>query len=407
MQTTMDSRQLTHPIDAMHLIHKALRAEAIRAEEAVDALQMGGSFKPFQRVLYRWAMALGYHVEVEDHYFTTWFPDTPLAQAQERGPGQVIAMLEDLQTYLHTDLGRMIVIPRTQRQLRSKVIALGIVQDDLLEEEEECVLPVIQQCMSTAQQLDLIRHLLMDEGAEEQGDMPDWVAQDLTTTEQQWLADLCSGHAPAPRRSSLHWRSDAALRQQHIAADITTLDSPIDVMYPLHKALRAEAAHAEEAVRALEIGDSFQPFAQVFQRWATALEYHAVVEDQYMTAALTRPSARTNEAEHRGLSELFADLWTYLREVEGPATARTRRRALGKVIMLRVAQDDHLEEEEERLLPIIRQQLSDVQQYDIAQRLLIDRQAQDIGWPLTWLSPYVTATERQLLTDLVGQTRRN
>jgi hemerythrin-like domain-containing protein len=407
MQTTMDSRQLTHPIDAMLLIHKALRAEAIRAEEAVDALEMGGSFKPFQRVFYRWAMALGYHVEVEDHYFTTWFPDTPLAQAQEGGPGQVIAMLEDLQTYLHTDLGRMIVIPRTQRQLRSKVIALGIVQDDLLEEEEGCVLPVIQQSMSTAQQLDLIRHLLMDEEAEEQRDMPDWVAQDLTTTEQQWLADLCGGHVPAPRHSSLHWRSDASLRQQHMAEDMTALDSPIDVMYPLHKALRAEAAHAEETVRALGIGDSFQPFAQVLQRWATALEYHAVVEDQYMTAALTRPSARTNEAEHRGLSELFADLWTYLRKVEGPATARTRRHVLGKVVMLRVAQDDHLEEEEERLLPMIRQQLSDVQQYDIAQRLLIDRQAQNIGWPLTWLSPYVTATERQLLTDLVGQTRRD
>jgi hemerythrin-like domain-containing protein len=192
-----------------------------------------------------------------------------------------------------------------------------------------------------------------------------------------------------------------------MAEDMTALDSPIDVMYPLHKALRAEAAHAEETVRALGIGDSFQPFAQVLQRWATALEYHAVVEDQYMTAALTRPSARTNEAEHRGLSELFADLWTYLRKVEGPATARTRRHVLGKVVTLRVAQDDHLEEEEERLLPMIRQQLSDVQQYDIAQRLLIDRQAQNIGWPLTWLSPYVTATERQLLTDLVGQTRRD
>jgi hypothetical protein len=89
-------------------------------------------------------MALGYHVEVEDHYLTTWFPDTAPAQAPEGGPGQVITMLEDLQTYLHIDLGRMIVIPRTQRQLRSKVIALGIVQDDLLEEEEEGVLPVIQ-----------------------------------------------------------------------------------------------------------------------------------------------------------------------------------------------------------------------------------------------------------------------
>jgi hemerythrin-like domain-containing protein len=404
MQTTMDSRQLTHPIDAMHLIHKALRAKAIRVEEAVDALEMGGSFKPFQRVFYRWAMALGYHVEVEDHYFTTWFPDTPLVQAQERGPGHIIAMLEDLQTYLHTDLGRMIVIPRTQRQLRNKVLALGIVQDDLLEEEEERVLPVIQQRISTAQQLELIRHLLMDEEAEKQGDMPDWVVQDLTTTEQQWLTDLCSGHAPAPRRSSLHWRSDASLPQQYMAEDITTLDSPIDVMYPLHKALRAEAAHAEEVVRALEIGASFQPFAQVCQRWATALEYHAVVEDQYMTASLTRPSARTNEAEHRCLSELFADLWNYLREMEGPVTARTRRHALGKVVVLRVAQDDHLEEEEERLLPLIHQQLSDMQQYDLAQRLLIDRQAQDVGWLLTWLTPYVTTTERQLLTDLVGHT---
>jgi hypothetical protein len=404
MQTTMHSRQLTHPIDAMHLIHKVLRAEAIRVEEAVDALEMGGSFKPFQRAFYRWAMALGYHVEVEDHYFTTWFPDTPLAQAQGGGPGQVIAMLEDLQTYLHTDLARMIVIPRTQRQLRSKVIALGIVQNDLLEEEEECILPVIQQRISTAQQLDLIRHLLMDEAAEEQGDMPDWVAQDLTTTEQQWLADLCSGHAPAPQRSSLHWRSDASRRQQPMAEDITTLDSPIDVMYPIHKALRAEAAHAEAVVRALEVSDSLQPFAQVFQHWATALEYHAVVEDQYMTASLARPSARTNEAEHRCLSELLADLRTYLREMEGPATARTLRHALGKVVVLRVAQDDHLEEEEERLLPMIRQQLSDMQQYDIAQRLLIDRQAQDVGWPLTWLTPHVTTTEHELLTDLVGHT---
>jgi hemerythrin-like domain-containing protein len=401
----MDSRQLTHPIDALHLIHKALRAEARRVEEAVDALAMGGSFKPFQRAFYRWAMALGYHVEVEDHYFTTWFPDTLLAQTQEGGPGRVMVMREDLQTYLHTELGRMIVIPRTQRQLRSKVIALGIVQDELLEEEEECVLPVIQQRISAAQQLDLIRHLLMDEEAEEQGDMLDWVAQDLTTTEQQWLADLCSGHAPEPRRSCLCWRSASSMRQQHVAEDITTLDSPIDVMYPIHKALRAEAAHAEEVVRTLEIGGSFQSFAQAFQGWATALEYHAVMEDQYMTAALARPSARTNEAEHQCLTELLADLQTYLREVGGPTavTARTRRHALGKVVVLRVTQDDHLEEEEERVLPVIRQQLSDMQQYDIAQRLLLDRQARDAGWLLTWLTPHVTAAERQLLTDLIGR----
>jgi hypothetical protein len=406
MQMTVDSSQLTHPIDAMYLVHRALRAEAARVEEAVNMLEIGGSFKPFQRVFYRWAIALCYHVDVEDKYFTTWLADILLAPEKEAGQRPVIAMLEDLQTYLHAELGRMIVIPRTQRQLRSKVIALGIVQDDLLEEEEECVLPVIRQRISMAQQLELMRHLLMDEEAEEQGDILDWVAQDLTATEQQWLAALCTGHASGPLRSSLRWRSASSMRRKPRAEEITQFASPIDVMYPIHKALRAEAAHAEEVVRTLRIGGSFQPFAQVFQRWATALEYHAVMEDQYMTASLDRPSARTNEAEHRRLTELLADLQTYLREVGDSAavTARTRRHALGKVVVLRVAQDDHLEEEEERVLPVIRQQISETQQFDIAERLLIDRQAQDAGWLLAWLTPHITTPERQLLAALVGRT---
>jgi hemerythrin-like domain-containing protein len=405
MQTTMDSSQLSHPIDAMHLMHKALRAEVARVEEAVNALEMGGSFKPFQRAFYRWAMALGYHVEVEDHYFTTWLPDTLLTQEKEAGQKHLMERLEDLQTYLHAELGRMIVIPRTQRQLRSKVIALGIVQDDLFEAEEECVLPVIRQHISAAQQLEFMRRLLVDEEAEEPGDMLDWVAQDCTATEQQWLADLCTGHASRPRWSSLRCGSASSMRTEPMAEDSTALNSPIDVMYPIHKALRAEAARAEEVVRALDIGGSFQPFAQVFQRWATALEYHAVMEDRYMTAPLDRLSARTNEAEHRRLTELLADLQIYVREAGGPAavTARTRRHALGKVVVLRVAQDDHLEEEEERVLPVIRQQSSESQQFDMAQRLLIDREAQEAGWVLAWLTPHVTATERQWIAALVGR----
>ena len=127
MQTTMDSSQRSHPIDAMPLMHKALRAEAARVEEAVNTLEMGGSFKPLQRAFYRWAMALGYHMEVEERYFTSWLPDTLLPQEQEAGPGHVMERLEDLQTYLQEELAQMIVIPRTHRQLRSKVIALGIV----------------------------------------------------------------------------------------------------------------------------------------------------------------------------------------------------------------------------------------------------------------------------------------
>jgi len=158
-------------------------------------LEMGGSFKPFQRVFYRWAMALSSHMATEDLFFPAWLADTLLAQEQEAEQRQVMAMLEDLQTYLHTELKRMIVIPRTQRQLRGKVIALGIAQDDLLEDEEERVLPVIRQCISAARQLELIRSLLVDEEAAEPGDVPAWMAQDVTAPEQQWLAALCAGQA--------------------------------------------------------------------------------------------------------------------------------------------------------------------------------------------------------------------
>src|SRR5262245_52766201 len=189
MQTT-DGSQLSYPIDAMQLMHKALRAEAARVEEAVNALEMGGSFKPFQRTFYRWAMALGYHMEMEEHYFTNWLPATLLPQEKEVGPGHVMERLEDLQTYLQEELVRMIVIPRSQRQLRSKVIALGIVQDDLFEAEEESVLPVIRQQLSESQQCDMAQRLLLDQEAQDTGWILSWLKPHVSTTERQWLTAL-------------------------------------------------------------------------------------------------------------------------------------------------------------------------------------------------------------------------
>lgn len=59
------------------------------------------------------------------------------------------------------------MIPRTQRQLFGKVIALLIVQADLLEEEEENLLPLIRQEIGEAQQLEMARRLLVDFEADE------------------------------------------------------------------------------------------------------------------------------------------------------------------------------------------------------------------------------------------------
>jgi hypothetical protein len=49
----------------------------------------------------------------------------------------------------------------------------------------------------------------------------------------------------------------------------------------------------------------------------------------------------------------------------------------GKVIALLIAQADLLEEEEEIVLPVIRQQMSEEQQLEIAQRLLSDPDSED------------------------------
>lgn len=189
--------------------------------------------------------------------------------------------------------------------------------------------------------------------------------------------------------------------------ELTKLDSPIDIMYPIHKALRAEAARAEAAVRGLQPGGACQDLVAGMTRWAQALEYHAVMEDAYMTTPLDRPAARANEAEHQQLTSLLLDLLAAVREAatHEAATARTLRHLLGHVVALRVAQDDHLEEEEERVLPIIRQHVSEAQQWEVVQRLLIDQQAAHPEWVCDWLQPHLTPTEASLLTMILGRER--
>jgi hypothetical protein len=154
----------------MYLIHKALRAEAGRVKRAVDGLAMGGSFKPFRQAFYRWVMALGYYADVEDRYVTACLPEAPPARDNQAGHRRLAEMLEDLQAYLHEEVGGTIVIARTRRHLLGKVVALHIAQDDLLEEDEAWFL--------------------------------DRVAQELTAAERQWLAALAARFAkglPGPK----------------------------------------------------------------------------------------------------------------------------------------------------------------------------------------------------------------
>ena len=220
--------------------------------------------------------------------------------------------------------------------------------------------------------------------------------------------------------------------------DTAELDAPIQIMAMIHKALSAEAVRVQQIIEDFQEGDSLQNFRAAFNFWATALMYHADVEDRHMTLPLTDfEAARTNEAEHAQLGELADDMVRYLddrdeqgleRRVKAAAIAlheeqheellekledvldvlngeigrtrviaRTRRHLYGKVVALRVCQDDHLESEEAFVLPEVEAQLSIDEQREIARRLLIDEESGDPTWVLDWVSRNVDDEERELL----------
>jgi hemerythrin-like domain-containing protein len=192
--------------------------------------------------------------------------------------------------------------------------------------------------------------------------------------------------------------------------NITQLESPIDAMSVIHHALRAEAAQVERIASRLQEGSTLQPFRDAFYRWIMALAYHADTEDAYMTALLPDcPAARECELAHHRLADLLEEVQRCLTEEIGRTMliARTQRHLFGKVVMARIAQDDHLEEEEAFVLPVIRRQLSEDQQWEIIGRLLIDREADDQQWYLDWIAVHLTPRERQLVAELVARVQEH
>ena len=95
--------------------------------------------------------------------------------------------------------------------------------------------------------------------------------------------------------------------------DTAKLDVPIQIMAMIHKALSAEAVRVQQIIEDFQEGDSLQNFRAAFNFWATALKYHADVEDRHMTLPLADfEPARANEAEHAQLGELADDMVRYL-----------------------------------------------------------------------------------------------
>ena len=196
------------------------------------------------------------------------------------------------------------------------------------------------------------------------------------------------------------------MRLRSAEKEITQLDSPIDVMYPIHKALRVQAVQADKLVYDYKWGESLQHFRAAFNEWVSVLAYHALTEDVVMFPVLksTEPVKKSEES-HRQLESGMMEVQKCLDEEIGRTSLlipRTRRHLYMGVVSLHIAQNDHLEEEEEFVLPIVREELSSVEQLDIARNLLVDNESDNPRWVMNWLSEYLSAGEMKLLDDVIS-----
>ncbi len=202
---TVEITTLEQPIDAMYLIHKALRGEADRTVELAKHLETGCSLQAFKLAFTAWATAIMYHAEKEVGTAMTKSIDATrcsaahdpvervkwaLLEKEDEEYARLLDGVLEVMTVLEEDIGATSVISRTQQHLYGQVIALRVAQEDHLETEEAMVIPLLRENLSPECQLDVVGALLIDQEADDSHWVIEWISQDLTPKENELLLDL-------------------------------------------------------------------------------------------------------------------------------------------------------------------------------------------------------------------------
>ncbi|MDA1128880.1 MAG: hypothetical protein O2913_09300 [Chloroflexi bacterium] len=204
---TVEITTLEQPIDAMFLIHKALRGEADRTVEQAKCLEDGCSLQSFRLAFTAWATAIMYHAEKEvgagmsksvGESRRTAAHDPvervkwALLEKEDAEYARLLDRVQVVMTVLEDDIGTTSIITRTKQHLYGQVIALRVAQEDHLETEEAMVLPLLRENLSPECQLEVVGRLLIDRDADDQRWVLNWISQDLTSNEKALLMALAS-----------------------------------------------------------------------------------------------------------------------------------------------------------------------------------------------------------------------
>ncbi|MCH8107465.1 MAG: hemerythrin domain-containing protein [Chloroflexi bacterium] len=212
-----------------------------------------------------------------------------------------------------------------------------------------------------------------------------------------------------------------------MTSEFTALESPLDAIRLIHKALRSRGAMVAQIAEQAGAESSLQAFRCAFDSWASGLLYFFEQEDALMSPAAleaesSRPGAKSvTQLEHGGLAhkvkremaaangrghleltEMLEEVLTVLNgEIQRTSIIqRTRQHLCQRVLSLRLALDDHLEDEETFLLPMLRRSMSEDRQREVVRRLLYDEESPEPHWIMNWVAEALTPGERQLLAGL-------
>ena len=225
---------------------------------------------------------------------------------------------------------------------------------------------------------------------------------------------------------------------------IKTLESPIEVMYLMHKVFMSHSDHTLELVSKVETGEcSIIDVKRSFDLWIKHLLYHVQTEDYYMTGPLKekklqdgRMVLKENVSEHNDLremgAELFAEIGKDAREslIEDVLALDDQNHeelldqlriadsaiieTLGKQTILRrsirhiyrsifdfiVVEFDHFENEESFVLPLVHDQMSYAEELECVRKLLIDDDSDNPTWILDFVRENLVDSDRKLLDEI-------
>lgn len=219
---------LVDPINIMHLLHKAFIAQSIKCEHLLTSNFTCGNLIPFQKAFEFSERLLAHHINIEDLYMTSKILDSPAARVNESehvelrdkasdiiglfaGENSIIlanyaqktilasnrSEHEDITettkailTVLSQTIGQPKMAKRKMRDLYERVVSLRFLESDHFENEESFIATQIAPNMPKEKQLEIAKHLLVDQSCENSGWIIEWLISRFDLDDQRILNNL-------------------------------------------------------------------------------------------------------------------------------------------------------------------------------------------------------------------------